>query len=304
MLQSEGAIGREMDTHLVIGASGLIGGQLLRSVTLSGFDAVGTYHSHAVPGARQLDIRDPSQVGSLVAELRPSTVYLAAALGNADYCELHPKEGYATNVTGTRNVVQAANRAGAKLVYFSTDYVFDGKSGPYREEDTLNPICEYGRQKLIAEHHISLYMRDYVIVRTTVVYGWERQRKNFVCRLLDTLKKGQELKAPVDQVGSPTYAPNLVEAVLGLVASEAQGAYHVVGHERVSRYEFAREAARVFGLSENLIQPVTTRELSQIAPRPLNAGMLIDKVEAKLQMGLLGYREGLRTMARDKEEMA
>lgn len=289
-----------MSVHLIIGASGQIGEHLVRAALDAGFEALGTYHSHLVPGMQRLDIRSWTEVQSLIAKVRPAVVYLPAALSNVDYCELHPKEVYQTNVVGVRNVVQCVNDVEAKLVYFSSDYIFDGQAGPYGEDDPANPICEYGRQKLIAEHYVALHAREYLIVRTTVVYGWERQGKNFIYRLLNTLKAGRILRVPVDQIGNPTYAPNLAQAVVELALSDANGVYHVVGPERVNRYEFACEAADIFGLDGSLIQAVATSELGQAAPRPLNAGMVVEKAVAKLTVPLVSYRNGLRAMASER----
>ena len=289
-----------MSIHLIIGASGQVGEHLFRAVSGAGFEALGTYHSNPVPDMHRLDSRSRTEVQSLIARARPAVVYLPAAVSNVDYCELHPEEVYLTNVVGVRNVVQSVNDIEAKLVYFSSDYIFDGKTGPYREEDAANPICEYGQQKLIAEHYTALHAHDYLIVRTTVVYGWERQGKNFVYRLLNTLKAGRILRVPVDQVGSPTYAPNLAQAVVELALSDTKGVYHVVGPERVNRYEFACEAASVFGLDRSLIQPVATSELEQVALRPLNAGMVVEKAAAQLTVPLMSYRDGLRAMASER----
>ncbi|HVF67312.1 MAG TPA: NAD(P)-dependent oxidoreductase [Pyrinomonadaceae bacterium] len=290
-----------MSTHLVIGASGQVGEHLLRAASDAGFEAAGTHHSHPAHGTRPLDVRRPDEVTELVAGLRPAVVYLPASQTNVDRCESEPAEGYAVNVVGVRNVVRAANAVGARLVYFSSDYIFDGRAGPYREDDPANPVNEYGRQKLAAEHHVALNARDYLVVRTTVVYGWERQGKNFIYRLINTLKDGRALKAPSDQIGSPTYAPNLARAAVELAGAGAAGVYNVVGPERVSRYEFARAAADAFGLDAGLIQAVTTEELSQTAARPLNAGMLTDKAAAALTVRLKGYRDGLKEMASEGE---
>jgi len=290
-----------MKTHLVIGASGLVGGHLMKAAPKAGVRALGTYRGNPVDGMEWADIREPKHLHALLDRLRPAVIHLAAAASNVDYCQLHPEETYATNVMGVKNVVDGANAVGAKIVYFSTDFVFDGKAGPYGEEDTANPICEYGRQKFMAEHHIALHACDYLIVRTTVVYGWERQGKNFIYRLVNTLKAGDVLKAPVDQVGSPTYAPNLAEAALELAAADRRGVFHVVGPDRANRYEFACEAAKAFGLNPGLVQPVSTADLNQAAPRPLNAGMLCDKAAAALHVRLIGYRDGLRAMAAEGE---
>jgi dTDP-4-dehydrorhamnose reductase len=285
-----------MSVQLVIGASGQVGEHLVHAVAAAGHHAMGTYHSVSAADAHKLDIRRRTEVLRHMELVRPGVVYLPASLTNVDRCELHPEEGYATNVLGVQNVVAAANEVGAKLVYFSSDYIFDGRAGPYREDAPANPICEYGRQKLIAEQYDALHAVGGLIVRTTVVYGWERQGKNFLYRLLTTLKDRQTLRVPIDQVGSPTYAPNLAQAVVELALSGASGVYHVAGPARASRFEFACEAARVLGLDSDLIAPVTTAELGQPAARPLEAGMIVEKAAAQLTTPLMGYPEGLRAM--------
>jgi len=286
-----------MSTHLVIGASGLVGGHLMNAITQAGHDAIGTYYKHPVDGMRQLDIRDYDDVVWVARKISPAIIYLPAAVSNVDYCELQPYDAYMVNVMGVHNVVQSALVVGAKLVYFSSDYIFDGKSGPYYERSVANPVCEYGWQKVLAEHYVMSCMLDYLIIRTTVVYGWERQDKNFICGLVKTLGEGRIFKVPMDQIGSPTYAPNLARAVVQLATVAcARRIYHVAGPKRVDRYEFAREAARVFGLDSDLIQPVVTSDLGQTAERPLNCGMVVKKAEANLTFPLLNYHEGLKEM--------
>ncbi len=285
-----------MSTHVIIGASGQVGEHLSAAALSERLDVVGCYCRHSVPGMQQLDIRDSLAVFDLVRSLKPAVVHLPASMANVDYCEEHPQETYAANVLGVKNVVDAVNKVGARLVYFSSDYIFDGTAGPYSEDDPANPICEYGRQKVYAEHYVALNCRDYVIVRTTVVYGFERQGKNFIYRLINTLKSGNVLKVPVDQIGSPTYAPELARAAVRLAQGKEQGVFHVVGSQLSDRYEFALEAARVFGLDESLIEAVPTSQLSQRARRPLAAGMLVEKVSPYLDFCLSGYKEGLRAM--------
>jgi dTDP-4-dehydrorhamnose reductase len=281
--------------QLVVGASGLVGGALLETAGRRGIPAVGTYHRHAQPGLLQLDIRDAASVNRFVRSVRPGVVHLAAAVGSADLCEVDTAAAAAVNVEGVRNVARAAGSAGAHLVFFSSDYVFDGTAGPYSEDDPVAPICRYGELKVEAEQIV--LDAGGLVVRTTVVYGWEEQGKNFVCRLLRTLAAGELLDAPVDQLGSPTYAPNLAEVTLELAARGERGVLHVVGPHRIDRYGFACAAARAFGLDESLIVPVETRMLEQIAPRPLGAGMRPDRAQALLQTRLIGYREGLALMA-------
>jgi len=284
---------------LVVGASGQVGEHLLRALHLAGQEALGTGCGHLRPGLRPLDLRDPEAVAAALQEIGPRTIYLPAAMTDVDYCERCPREANAINVAGTRVLAEAAGRIGAALVFFSSDYVFDGSSGPYAEGDPPNPICEYGRQKLAGERAVTEGVVDHLIVRTTVVYGWEAQGKNFVVRLADRLRRKERIRVPKDQIGSPTYAPNLAEAVVELVASGARGIFHVAGPDLASRYEFAVAAARAFGLDPSWIEPVWTHELAQAAQRPLKAGLRVDKALGALRRTrLLGFREALGLMAR------
>jgi dTDP-4-dehydrorhamnose reductase len=258
---------------------------------------MGTCRHHAVDGLVAADLADEPALRALIHELEPAVIYLPAGLSDVDYCERNPEESYRTNVLGVRSVVAVAKTVGARLVYFSTDYIFDGRKGPYYEDEAAHPICEYGRHKAFAEHVVALHAPDSLILRTTVVFGWERQGKNFVQRLRSVVGSGQHLRVPVDQIGTPTYAADLARAAVELACRSERGVFHVAGAELASRFEFAKEAARVFGLDERLIEPVDTAALNQAARRPLNAGMRSSRLVGTISFRMCGYREGLRAMA-------
>lgn len=282
---------------LVIGASGQIGEHLLNSLQRKGYEVIGTYNQHPRPGLHPLDLRDPEAIATMVTRCKPEIIYMPAGLSNVEYCELHPDIAWDINVPGACNVVCSANRVHARMVYFSSDYVFDGTNGPYSEMDIPRPISEYGRQKMQIEHYIALHACNYLIVRTTVVYGWEGQGKNFIYRLITILREGKRVRVPHDQIGTPTYAPNLAEVVVELTTLGAVGLFHIAGPGLVSRYDLALAAARTFGLNPELIEPVSTQEFGQVAMRPLNAGLRIEKVQGLLKTRLVDYLEGLRIMA-------
>lgn len=276
-------------TALVIGASGLVGAHVLAALRRDGQIAHGTYARCATADLYPVDIGNPAAVRAIIDRLRPEVVDITAALANVDRCETNADESLAVNVAPLRHLADI----GVRAVFFSTDYVFAGDCGPYAESDAPAPASVYGRHKLLAEQALPA---DALIIRTTVVYGSEAQQKNFVYRLLETVGAGRSLNVPVDQIGTPTYAPNLAAAAVTLVHRGARGVYHVAGPARASRYEFALEAARVFGLDSRLIRPVETRLLGQPARRPLSAGLVSHKAQALLPFPLIGFQEGLRAM--------
>jgi dTDP-4-dehydrorhamnose reductase len=279
---------------LVLGASGQVGGAIC--ALLSDSECVGSYAganiSTAQKGMVHIDLAEDDCAAAIEA-IAPSHIYLASSYTNVDGCELDPERSYQVNVAGVKRVAAVAKSLGARLIYFSSDYVFDGSAGPYAEEDLVAPISVYGRHKALAEQ-ICLQLADSAVVRTTVVYGPELQQKNFVYRLIKTLGAGETLKVPADQVGNPTYNPNLAQAAVELGQSKLVGIFNLAGSERVSRYEFALEAARVFNLPIDLILPVSTASFNQPARRPLAGGMKLGKAKSALKTELIGYRAGLR----------
>lgn len=277
----------------VLGASGQVGGALFeRLLGLYGpTQVVGSYCRNGAENLVKVDLAGLDLAPLISAA--PSHVYLPASYTNVDGCELDPQSSYQINVLGVKAVVEACRLIGARLIYFSSDYVFDGSAGPYGEADAIAPLCVYGRHKAEAEA-LCLHDLDSVVVRTTVVYGPERQGKNFVCRLIKSLEAGTVVKVPDDQLGNPTFNENLAEAAVELGVSSNNGIFNLVGPERCSRYEFAQEAARVFGLPLNLIQPVSTASLQQVARRPLAGGLKVEKAKSALGTELIGYKAGLQ----------
>ena len=278
---------------LVIGASGLVGSHLLKTCQERNWDTLGTFYNFAQPNLTFLELQDVDAVRSLLQRAQPEVVFLPAYLSNVDYCELHSDETYQINVVGSLNVANLAKEVGAKLVFYSSDYVFDGKNAAYTEQDEPNPICVYGKQKLEIEQKINTLYDNHLILRITVVYGWESQGKNFVSRLIKTLQSNQTMKVPQDQIGSPTLVNDIAEASCRLVEANATGLFHVAGSDLVDRYEFALEAAKVFELPTENIIPVITSEFGQPARRPLKAGMKSNRLVQTLNWKPRGISEGL-----------
>lgn len=280
-------------SSLIIGASGQVGEQLFDALPGS----IGTCRSHPRPGLISLDITNTDEFDRVLGRHRPSVIYLAAYAANVDYCETHADSTYKTNVGGVCNAVMLANRYRCKVVFLSSEYVFDGTAGPYDELAAPKPLSVYGWQKLAGEHYIAAFAKDWLIVRTTVVYSWESQGKNFLYRLRASLTRGERINVPVDQFSSPTYAPDLATTMAELVERGERGVFNVAGPRVVNRYEFALAAAQAFDLDPGLIMPVATSDLQQPAPRPLNAGLIVSKIETTLGRPMVDFSIGLAEMA-------
>jgi dTDP-4-dehydrorhamnose reductase len=272
---------------LVVGASGLVGSALLRAL---GEDAVGTYLSRPRPDLRRLDARDQDAVARVLDEVGPRMVLFPAAQPAVDWCEDHPAEAREQNVLPALATLVAASRAGAEFVFFSSDYVFDGKAGPYAEDARPAPIQVYGRHKLEVEQAV-LSMGG-TVVRTTTVFGDEPPPgKNFVVRLVDRLRARERVAVPSDQISTPTWVDDLARATLAICAKG--GLWHAAGPDLYTRDELARLVARVFGLDPSLIDAVPTARLGQHARRPLRGGLRTDRLASVLSGPLLGPGEAL-----------
>jgi dTDP-4-dehydrorhamnose reductase len=280
---------------LVIGASGLLGEALVRTAPHQN-DCVGTSHRQRIEGFMPLDITNADAVSKLLENESFEVVLLCAANPNVDFCEKEPELTRATNVFGVENVAKACAATHTRLVFYSSDYVFDGENGPYSEDARPNPICEYGRQKLEAENIVSRASNRNIVLRITWVYGEERQGKNFVYRVVNTLKNGETLRVPQDQYGNPTLSDDLATATWSLLDKNAQGIMHLAGPDCVNRLEFANLVAETFQQSKVFIQGVTTAELRQAAPRPLRAGLLSNLSARVIGYPLFDAKTGLRQL--------
>ena len=281
---------------LVIGASGQVGAALLGALAARGHEATGTYAHHAAPGLAPLDVTDRVAVEQAVAAARPDWVLCPAGLTHVDRCEEHPAEAFAINRDGALHAARAAQRAGAGFVFFSTEYVFDGERGPYAEDDPARPLSQYGLSKWEGERAVLAEIPRAIVVRTTVVYGPDRQEKNFVYQLIRNCQSGQPMRIPSDQISSPTYNADLAAATIELCERDLRGIYHLAGATLLDRFTFARLACEIFHLDPSHLTPVTTSSLNQKAPRPLKAGLLITKAQALLQTNLRPPEAGLREM--------
>ncbi|MEO8447891.1 MAG: NAD(P)-dependent oxidoreductase [bacterium] len=244
-----------------------------------------------------LDITKKDDVKDLIDFHSPDVIINCAAFTNVDKCETEREFTWKINVDGVKNLIIAARRNNSKIIHFSSDYVFDGKNGPYTEDAVPNPISFYGRQKLASENALVTSDLPYTIIRSLVLYGIGNNIKpNFALWMIDMLKKNSPIQVVTDQVSNVTIIDDLAYGTLKIIERNCSGIYNIAGSDILSRYDFAMKACEVFKLNKELVMPITTAMLNQPAPRPLKSGLTTFKMESELGFKPMDSLEGLRLL--------
>src|SRR5579862_3799198 len=242
---------------LILGATGLLGKPLVRE--WRGDDVVGV-------GSRDVDIRDEARVREIVHSAQPDWIVLAAAYTDVDGCESHQELAFAVNRDGALNVARAAQSVGAKMLFISSDYVFDGKkNSPYEINDQRNPQSVYGRTKAEAELGLLQVLPDCCIARTSWLFG--AGGKCFPDTILKLAANRTSLDVVNDQRGCPTYTVDLSRAIIELCRKNATGIVHVTNAGDCTWFEFASEIVKDAGLTTE-VRPVSSQQMARPAPRP------------------------------------
>ena len=274
---------------LVTGAGGQLGRELVEAARHAGHDVVGLAKA-------ELDITDRSAVDAAVSAVKPEVIIHAAAWTAVDACEADPDKANLVNVIGTRNVVQAARTVGARTVYISTDYVFDGeKSSPYVEDDVPNPQSVYGRSKWEGEQEMG---HDDLIVRISWVCGFHGA--NMVKTILKIMNNQPELRFVDDQIGSPTIAEDAAIGIMRLVEHGAQGIWHLTNQGSTSWFGFAGDVLEAAGEDRARVKPIRTSDLQPPRPakRPANSVLANTKVLSSSIAPLPHYLVSLSRLVR------
>jgi dTDP-4-dehydrorhamnose reductase len=286
---------------LITGTSGLLGNKI-GEVAKHSYEVIPTHNTKPLhSNSLKLEITNLNEALSIFNKLEPNIVIHTASETNVDKCETEKEQAWKINAEGTRNIAKACQKVHAKLVYISTDYVFDGEKGFYDEEDKPNPVNYYGLTKLEGEKQVIKHCKNYAILRTSVLYGWHPWKQNFTTWIINQLKQGKETTVVNDHYNTPTWAGNLAEIAIEVAEKNLRGLYHASGRERISRYEFAKQIARTFNLDADLVKPVKMSQLTAwIAKRPKDSSLNTGKIQKQLKTKPLNITEGLNKM---KEEM-
>jgi len=261
---------------LITGAYGQLGSSLKQILNIN-HDVYNTgIHIPKNKKGFQLNIQDKVQVKNLVNFIKPNLIINLAAMTNVDLCETNYKLAEEVNINGVKNIYDSFD---GKIIHLSTDYVFDGRDGPYSEEDQVNPISIYGKTKLKSEE-ILLKREESLILRANVLYDISSNNKaNFLNWIIENLEAKKQINIVDDQYNNPTWTMSFAKVINLCIENNIHGLFHWGDDSYLSRYEFSLKIAEKYNLDSSLIKKITTKELGQIAPRPLKGGLKKENLE-------------------------
>ena len=260
-----------MKKILITGSTGQLGNSLGK-VFKSRYDLVFTSKTKPNKNTNYfLDITNSLLVKDMVSAISPDIIINLAALTNVDLCESNPDLAHAINFQGVKNLVNVFK---GPIIHLSSDYVFDGKLGQYKENDITNPINVYGVTKNKAEKILLEKSKESLVIRTNVLYDYQSKAKSsFLNWVVGSLKRGVKIKVVDDQFNNPTWTDSISVVIDRAIKADLNGLIHWGDFDWISRYDFANKIADKFNLQSNLIEPIKTEKLNQVAPRPLNGGL-------------------------------
>jgi dTDP-4-dehydrorhamnose reductase len=262
----------------VIGASGNVGRFLWRSYRTAFPDCVGTSFSHPGDGLTFFDIRRPDLARLRLEETGHRAIAICSANPNVAYCEQQKEAAYAVNVEGTLELIRQAGCTGLQVIFFSTDYVFEGREGPHDDDTPPRPTTEYGRQKVAVENALPSLAENYLILRLSKIFATQKGDRTMLDEIASALAAGQVVRAARDQVFCPTYVGDLVQAVHGIQARGLKGVMNVAHPRKWSRADVAIAMAKALPANPALVEVISLYDIPAMAGRPLDTSMACSRL--------------------------
>lgn len=287
-----------MEALLVLGGSSLVGGKVA-ALARESFRVVATYRAAKpkIPGVDFVEAsKDHVEAGmALLRKTKPSAVVDTAAMNDVDRCEVERDLAWQVNAGSTGSLARVATDIGARYLFVSTDSVFDGEKGRYREQDVPRPVNYYGETKLAGEHAVLAATADHLVVRPSLLYGWDDRHLNIATWVLGSARDGKPIDVATDRIGSPTFADSLAAGILQLLKVPDGGVYHLAGADGMSRYDFAVRLVNAFGLDPAMVKPVRSADLHLKTPRPADSSLSSAKAK-RHRIAVLSADEGIAAM--------
>ncbi|MCR6637815.1 MAG: SDR family oxidoreductase [Sporocytophaga sp.] len=298
---------------LITGSNGLLGQKLVGLIADDeNYDLIATARGEnrlpMEPGAyvyKSMDITNRNQVMDIVSEIKPDFIIHTAAMTNVDQCETEREACWAQNVDAVKYLIEASEKVKSHLIHLSTDFIFDGKNGPYDENAKANPLSYYGESKLAAEKLVLKSKAKWAIARTVLVYGiaCDMSRSNIILWVKKSLEEGKKIQVVTDQWRTPTLAEDLAMGCYLIMENQATGIYNISGKDFLTPYEMAIKTADFFKLDKALITKADSTIFKQPAVRPPKTGFILDKAMNDLGYDPHSFEEGIKLLAEQIAEV-
>ncbi|MDO8554729.1 MAG: SDR family oxidoreductase [Candidatus Micrarchaeota archaeon] len=291
--------------YLITGGSGLLGADLVEELLQRKEEVHYTYLNNEmkINGAHpyKLDILETKKLAELIKQIKPNVVIHTATIPSVDVCEKDKELAYKINTLATKKIAEVTKAIGAKLVYISTTFVFPNSTTKFSEEDIPAPINYYGVTKLGGELATAINP-NHLIIRTDQIYGWIKsgQKKTYVVTVLEKIENDEKVEIFMNWYNSPTYVKDLSATIIGLLAKEKKGIYHVVGSTYLNRLEWGRKIAEIFGIDPNLVVGIDSSKKDIPATRT-NCKIANDKAQKESGVTLKTIEDGLLEMKKIRD---
>lgn len=291
---------------LVTGSNGLLGQKLIKLLTDENHEVIATARGENRIGYltkhfiyETMDITSEDEVKEIISRHQPEVVINCAAMTNVDQCEDDREECIKLNVDAVKYLINACDQNNTFLLHLSTDFIFDGENGPYKETDVASPVSFYGESKLMAEQLLIESKINWAIARTVLVYGITpgMSRSNIILWVKDSIEKGKELKIVNDQWRTPTLAEDLAKGCYLIAKKKTEGIFNISGKDLLTPYDMAMKTCDYFGLDKSKIEEVDGSMFTQKAKRPPKTGFVLDKAIEVLGYDPVSFEEGIGIMA-------
>ena len=281
---------------LITGVSGKVGSEcyaVLKNNYDSVYDIIGTYNKHKIECQQHLDITNLDDVNAVFSKFKPKIIIHTAAIVHPPECEKNKQFTWKTNVEAVENIVKNCKKLSCKMVYLSSDAVYETKNSPIDELDPIRVTNYYSKTKIEAEKLVKT-LNEYMIIRSSWINDANLNSKSYVMQVIKTLKEEKTFFAPIDYFGHPTLSRNLAEIIIELIILKKSGIFNVAGSTFIDRYNFAQKIAQYFCLNSKMIKPNSSN--SDGIPRPLRINLNLEKLKSHVSTKMLSLDEQLEYM--------
>jgi len=268
---------------LVTGSAGLVGQQVVKDLSKS--NQVFSCYNESKPeygDSVKMDLKNYEMISSVLTEIKPDVVIHLGAMTGVDLCEKEKTSASEINTKATEIIAKECSKLNSFLVYVSTDYVFDGNFGMYKEDDVANPLGFYGKSKLKGEKAVQNFSTNWCIVRTSTPFGLHPTKKSFPMWVIENLQKQKQIDVLTDQFTSPTYVPNLSRMLIEISERRITGIIHVAGASKISRYQMASMVSDKLNLDGTLLKQISMNKMKWVAQRPKDSSLDVSRASSIL----------------------